>query len=356
MHLKELGYSTKRQQYWTEQNLEQFVPGRVIAQHRDRYTIATAQGEYSAEITGNMRFTAESTEDFPAVGDWVAAVLYDPEMAVIHRTLPRSSCITRKTPGHLGGTQVIAANIDYGLIVQAVDRDFNINRMERYLTICNASHVEPVIVLSKTDLIDAGRLREIVDRVHLRISDIPVIPVSSVTGNGYTAINAHMEAGKTYCLLGSSGVGKSTLLNSLSGKAVMKTGAISTSTAKGKHVTSHRELTCLRNGAIIIDNPGMREVGISDTSGGLEKTFSRIEELAGACRFSDCTHTSEAGCAVLDAVDSGMIDHASYENYLKMRKERAHYQATSAERRKKDKQLAKVVKHYKQFKKNNRQI
>lgn len=249
--------------------------------------------------------------------------------------------------GQLGEIQIIASNIDYAFLVQAVDRDFNINRLERYLTICNSSNVSPVIIVTKTDLINELRLTEILDSIKSRIKHVPVIAVSNETQNGYEAIHSFIKKGKTYCMLGSSGVGKSTLLNNLSGETRMKTDGISVRTNKGRHITSHRELIVLENGGILIDNPGMREAGIADTAGGLEITFEEIISLSKDCRFKDCTHTNETGCRVTEAVESGEIDIASYENYLKMEKEKAYFESTIAERRKKDKDFGKMVKNYK---------
>jgi ribosome biogenesis GTPase len=293
-----------------------------------------------------MRFTAKNREDFPAVGDWVALTTYDSDFAIIHKILPRFSTIKRQAVGQFGEIQVIAANIDYAFIVQAIDRDFNINRLERYLTICNSSKVSPIIVLSKTDLLEEQKITEILESIKSRIKDVPVIAISNETQDGYEAIKATIEKGKTYCMLGSSGVGKSTLLNNLSGKTIMRTDTISQSTNRGKHVTSHRELIVLGNGGILIDNPGMREVGIADSTGGLEITFDTIINLSLNCKYKDCTHINETGCSVLEAVEKGELDKASYDNYLKMEREKAHFESTIAEKRKKEKIFGKIIKDY----------
>jgi ribosome biogenesis GTPase len=347
MRLEDLGYNDEIENFRMELNLENFEIGRVISEHRERYIIKTINGEFEAEITGNMRFNAKNRADFPAVGDWVTLTTYESDFAIIHNILPRFSTIKRQAIGQFGEVQIIATNIDYAFLVQAVDRDFNINRLERYLTICNSSKVKPIIILTKTDLIDEIQINEIVNSIKIRIKNVPIIPISNETKKGYEAINTIIEKGKTYCMLGSSGVGKSTLLNNLSGKMVMRTDAISLSTNKGKHVTSHRELIILENGGILIDNPGMREVGIADTASGLETTFDRIGRLSGNCRFKDCTHTNEKGCSVLEAVEKGEIDKASYENYLKMEREKAHFESTLEEKRKKDKDFGKMVKTFK---------
>jgi ribosome biogenesis GTPase len=354
MKLEDLGYNNELEKFKSDNKLDNFETGRVVAEHKERYQVTTATGEFEAEITGNMRFTAKSREDFPAVGDWVALTTYDAEFAVIHKILPRSSVIKRQAVGQFGAAQVIAANIDYALIVQSVGRDFNINRLERYLAICNPAKVSPIIILSKIDLIDGQQLAEILANIKTRIKNVPLIAISNETQAGYTAITTTLEKGKTYCMLGSSGVGKSTLLNKLSGKDIMRTGTIGQGTNRGKHVTSHRELIVLDNGAILIDNPGMREVGIADSANGLETTFDKIAELSQNCRFKDCTHTSETGCSVLEAIENGEIDEASYDNYLKMEKEKAHFDSTVEEKRKRDKQFGKIMKNYKKDLKKNK--
>ena len=347
MRLEDLGYNEQLEKFRIDNHLDGFEIGRIISEHKERFIVKTVYGEYEAEITGNMRFTANSREDFPAVGDWVALITYNSDLAIIHKILPRFSMIKRQAVGQSGEIQMIATNVDYAFLVQAVDRDFNINRLERYLTICNASDVKPIVMLSKIDLINESKLNEILDAIKVRIKDVPVIAISNETQNGYEEINRLIEKGKTYCMLGSSGVGKSTLLNNLSGKTVMKTDKVSESTGKGRHVTSFRELIVLDNGGILIDNPGMREVGIADTTSGLEITFDLIVRLSHKCKFKDCTHTSEIGCAVLEAIEKGEIDQASYENYLKMEREKAHFESTVSERRKKDREFGKMQKNYK---------
>ncbi len=345
--LEDLGYYEELEVFRLENNLNSFEVGRVIAEHKERFIIKTMKGEFEAEITGHMRFTAKSREDFPAVGDWVALTTYESDFAIIHRIFPRFSVIKRQAVGQFGEIQIIATNIDYAFLVQAVDRDFNINRLERYLTICNSSKVSTIIVLSKIDLIDKQRISDILESIKVRIKNVPVIAISNESQDGYDAIKAKIEKGKTYCMLGSSGVGKSTLINNLSGKSLMRTDAISQSTNKGRHVTSHRELVILENGGIMVDNPGMREVGITDSTSGLEITFDLIFGLSQNCKFIDCTHTNEIGCSVTEAVEKGEIDKASYDNFLKMEREKAYFESTVAEKRKKDKEFGKIMKNYK---------
>ncbi len=350
MTLEKLGYNINLEKFRKENHLDSFEVARVISQHKEKYVVTTGQNEYDAEIIGHMRYTAQKRSDFPAVGDWVAITEYDSGKALIHAIYPRKTIIERQAVGKHGDKQIIASNIDYALIVQAVDRDFNLNRLERYLTICHTSGVKPMILLSKVDLIDIDTLDELYHRVTLRVQDVPIFSISNEKKIGIVGLKNQMITGKTYCLLGSSGVGKSTLLNSLSGRKEMKTEAISTSSNRGKHVTTHREMIILDNGALIIDNPGMREVGIADAESGIKTTFDRIYELSGECKFKDCTHTSEAGCAVIDALKSGDLDPASYDNYLKMTKEKDHFEMTVAEKRKRDKKFGKMVKHFKKRK------
>ena len=347
MTLEDLGYNKVLEKFRRDNNLNSFEIGRIFAEHKERYIVKTIKGEFEAEITGNMRFTAKSREDFPAVGDWVALTTYESGFAVIHTILPRFSIIKRQAVGQFGEIQIIATNIDYAFLVQAVDRDFNINRLERYLTICNSSQVSPIIVLSKIDLIHEHRISEIVENIKVRIKNVPIIAISNESQDGYDIVKSTIEKGKTYCMLGSSGVGKSTLLNNLSGKTIMRTDTISQSTNKGRHVTSHRELIIIENGGILVDNPGMREVGIADLAGGLEITFDMIVSHSQNCKFKNCTHTNEKGCSVIEAVEKGEIDKASYKNYLKMEREKAHFESTVVEIRKKDKEFGKIVKNYK---------
>ncbi len=354
MILADLGYNEDLKKYRIEQGLDSFGVGRVIIEHKERYIVKTDIDEFEAEVVGNLRFTAKNRSDFPAVGDWVAISEYDENKALIHAIFHRKTIIERQAVGKFGEKQIIATNIDFALIVQAVDRDFNINRIERYLTICNASNVKPIIVLSKIDLISSLQLKDIQNNVTDRIKLVQIVAISNETEIGYDRLNELFMKGSTYCLLGSSGVGKSTLLNNISGAAVMKTDSISASTKKGRHITSHRELIILENGGILIDNPGMREVGIADTASGLKITFNTIVNLSQNCKFKDCTHIHENGCALLDAVEKGEIDKDSYQNYLKMEREKNHFESTVTEKRKKDKELGKTIKYYKKDKKRSK--
>ncbi len=354
MILEELGYNEKFENYRLNQKLDTFDVGRVILEHKERYAVRTKDIEYDAEIIGNLRYSATKRSDFPAVGDWVAISEYDENKVLIHAIFPRQTIIERQAVGKQGEKQIIATNIDFAFIIQSVDRDFNINRIERYLAICNISNVTPIIILNKIDLIDEVELSNLVNSVEERVKDISVISISNESNIGIDLLKEKIVAGKTYCLLGSSGVGKSTLLNNLSGKQQMKTNTISASSNKGRHVTTHRELIVLENGGILIDNPGMREVGITESDGGLDNTFAKIALLSNDCKFKDCTHTNEVGCAVIAAVDNEEIDGDSYNNYQKMEREKEHFESTVAEKRKKDKDFGKMIKRHKKSRKNKK--
>ena len=342
--LATLGYTDILEKYRTEKNLTNFNVARVITEHKERYIVKNEVGDFEAELLGNLRFTATNRTDFPAVGDWVAISEYDTNKALIHHVFPRTSIIERQAIGKHGEKQIIATNIDVSFIVQAVNRDFNINRLERYLTVCNTSKVTPIIILTKIDLVSKTELKSMLQSISERIKNVQIIPISNLTSEGIEILKLHIKEGKTYCLLGSSGVGKSSLLNSISGREIMKTGEISESIDRGKHITSHRELIVLESGGIIIDNPGMREVGITDTDDGLELTFEEISELSANCRFSNCTHQHEKACAILEALDNNELDIDAYENYLRMEREKAFFESSQQDKKRKDKNLGKLIK------------
>lgn len=353
-NIKDLGFNEGLSKYRKDNNLESFNIGRVILEHKERYVVLTGQGEVDCELIGNLRFTAQNRSDLPIVGDWVALYEYDSKKALIHAVFSRENALERQAVGKKGEKQLIASNIDNGLIVQSVNRDYSINRLERYIVICRAANIEPVILLTKIDFIEKEQLNKILMEVHNRIKGVIVLAISNLTGEGIDKVRSLIKVGKTYCLLGSSGVGKSTLINSLTGHLAVKTGAISRSIDRGKHVTTHRELIVLESGGVIIDNPGMREVGITDSSMGLEMTFDQVYELAEDCRFNDCSHQNEKGCAILAALDNGELNEETYENFMKLEREQAHFSATVHERRKKEKAFGKMVKQVVKRKYNNR--
>jgi ribosome biogenesis GTPase len=346
MKLSDLGFTRELKEYIKETDLTEFSVGRVMQEHRERYVVSDGENEYDAEITGNLRYSAASRSDFPAVGDWVLIKSYGTDQAIIHKVLPRQSVLKRQAVGKPAEEQVISANIDVAFIVQAVNNNFSINRLERYIAICYESDIEPVLLLSKIDLVPENEINDAINSLEKRSKKVRYIKLSNVTLEGIDQVMAFIEKGKTYCLLGSSGVGKSTLINNLLKREMMKTGEISSSTNKGKHITEHRELFILDNGGIIIDNPGMRELGMSENEEGIKTTFREIMDIGLECKFADCQHMNETGCAVIEAVTNGIIDRASYENFLKMRKEQERFQTTVAEKRKKEKIFGKILKNY----------
>jgi ribosome biogenesis GTPase len=350
MTIEDLGYREEI----TDQSNEGFTIGRVTREDRERYIVTTGENDYDCEITGNLRFTASSRSDFPAVGDWVLINPYDSGMAIIYKVLPRKTVLERQAVGKAGEKQIISANIDTALIIQSIDNNFNLNRLERYLTICYSSNIEPVLVLSKTDLATEEEIASAISQLEGRDKKIKTIQLSNTKVNGLDQILNFLQKGKTYSLVGSSGVGKSTLINNLLKKNVLKTGEISQSTNKGKHVTTHRELFVLDNGSIIIDTPGMKELGMTESQEGIKTTFDDIYNLSLKCKFPDCTHTREAGCAVLEAVENGSVDRAALENFRKMQKEQQRFQTTIAEKHKKDKMFGKEAKLIMKEKKKNK--
>jgi ribosome biogenesis GTPase / thiamine phosphate phosphatase len=344
MTLEILGFNSLWKEKLQFEDISGFEVGRVALEHKERYIIKSAIGDFEAEITGNMRFSASSRSGFPAVGDWVLFKTFGPEFAIIYKILPRKNILERQAIGKHGDKQIISANIDAAFIMQAVDHDFNINRFERYLTICNTAKIEPILLLSKTDLINKQEITELVNELKTREKNSKLVLFSNKTKEGYKNLISLIEKGKTYCVIGSSGVGKSTLINNLTGSNTLKTNEISDSTNKGRHTTSHRELIVLENGGILIDTPGMRELGITENLEGIETTFETITKLASKCKFIDCSHVMENGCAIVKAKNEGIISGQTYNNYLKMIREQQWFQSTLAEKRKKDKAFGKMVK------------
>ena len=320
--------------------------GRVIAQHKEAYRVKNANGEYLAKITGRFMFNALSREDYPAVGDWVTVSGLDEQPATIHQVLPRKTMIKRKANGK-NDIQVIAANIDAAFVIESVDRDYNLNRLERYFAIVRNEGIRPAVILNKVDLISADEATERINEIKNRFDDVDFIATSTVSNEGLDALSEYIEKGKTYCFLGSSGVGKSSLINMLIGRQVIKTGPISTHTDRGRHTTTAREMYFLADGGIVIDNPGMREVGVTDVSEGINDVFDEITSLAADCKYSDCSHTHEAGCAVLEAVEDGRLDRDKYENYIGLKNEAEHYEMTERQRKNKGRQFGKFIKNAK---------
>lgn len=299
---------------------EGLSPGRVFIAHKHLYRLYTEFGEVLGEVSGRFRHLAESTGEFPAVGDWVAAAIRPEEKrATIHGILPRKSRFSRKLAGEETREQVVAANIDTVFIVSSLNQDFNLRRIERYLVMAWESGANPVILLSKADLCQdaAGKLRE-VEKI---APGVTILMISALTGTGLDGLTAYLTGGKTSALIGSSGVGKSTLINRLMGKDLLKVREIREDDDHGRHTTTHRELVLLPAGGLMIDTPGMRELQLWEGGGGFQETFTEIEELAETCRFKDCRHDTEPGCAVKAALETGIIAPDRMESYRKLQKE-----------------------------------
>ena len=337
------------------ESLEQFEIARVIAVHKDSYTLSNGEVDVLAELVGKIIFSASSPVDYPAVGDWVLANFYDENsFGIIHEVLSRKSLLKRKTPGKKVDFQLIAANIDVAFIVQSLNDNFNLRRLERYLVMVNESNIQPIILLSKSDLLASEDIATRIDEIQKIMPRLQVIPFSNENETGLSSVKGIMQSGLTYCLLGSSGVGKTTLINNLIGESIYKTKTVSKKESKGRHATTHRQLIKLDFGAMVVDTPGMRELGNFSVDTGLDETFFEIITLSEKCHFNDCTHVEEKGCAVLDAVEKGQLSADRYQNYIKMNKESNYNEMSYLEKRKKDKQFGKLIKTVMKHKKSQR--
>ncbi|MCH8981091.1 ribosome small subunit-dependent GTPase A [candidate division KSB1 bacterium] len=331
--------------------LHDYRIARVTAVNKDNFILKNEKNEVFAELTGKFLFNVESSLDTPTVGDWVYAQYFDDDsFAVIHELVPRKSILKRKTSGKKIEFQLIAANIDTAFIMQSLDSNYNLRRLERYLAMIHEANIRPVVLLSKSDLVSPEEIEEKLLAMHSTVPDVQVLAFSNLNGSGLDQIHAHLVPGETVCLLGSSGVGKTTLLNKLLGEDLFKTQEVREKDERGKHTTSRRQLITLKNGAMIIDMPGMRELGNIGVESGLQETFSDIVELANKCRFTNCTHLQENGCAVLSAVDDGSISQERYHNYIQMKKESAFNERSYLEKRRRDKKFGRF---YKSVQKDN---
>ncbi|OQR56139.1 ribosome small subunit-dependent GTPase A [Bacillus sp. CDB3] len=297
--------------------------GRILLEHKHIYRIICNDGEYMAELSGKFRHEAITKGDYPTVGDWVYIKKIENEKkAIIHRIFQRRSSFSRQEAGTRTEEQIIAANVDYLFLVNALNHDFNVRRMERYLLLAYESGAMPIIVLTKSSLCEDVE-QKIAETEAVAIG-VPIFVVDSLAYVGIESLQQFVSLGKTIALVGSSGAGKSTLLNALTGTVVAKTGDIREEDSKGRHTTTHRELFQLPSGGLVIDTPGMRELQLWEGSGAIQTTFSDIEDLANTCHFRDCKHDGEPGCAVRGAIDNGIIPVERLLSYKKLQRELAY--------------------------------
>lgn len=322
MDLDLMGWDTFHAEHFQPFEAEGYAVGRVTTEYRHLYQVLSKHGELLAEVSGRMRYASPDADGHPAVGDWVVLTVREEARAIIHAVLPRRSKFSRKVAGRQFTEQVVAANIDTVFLVNALNRDFNLRRMERYLTLAWESGANPVVVLSKTDLCpDVEAKKAAVEAIAF---GVPVHAISNLTGEGLQELWPYLGRGQTVALLGSSGAGKSSLINRLTGEEIQRVQETRADDDRGRHTTTLRKMIFLSEGGIIIDTPGMRELQLWGSNQGLQDTFQDIEELATRCRFTDCRHQDEPGCAVMAALRDGTLDQSRYDNYVKLQKELAY--------------------------------
>jgi ribosome biogenesis GTPase len=351
--LGELGYSDFFENGRSAVIDSGLTPARIIAEHKELYLVRNENFVLSAKITGKIMYQASSREDYPAVGDWVLIKVFSKDQAQIFEILPRKTVLKRKSADR-SEAQIIASNIDIAFVVQALDRDYNLNRFERYFALAESGNIKPVIVLNKTDLISSIDLETRLSEINDRFKDAHVYTTSIVAGTGIADLKKDIKKGLTYCFVGSSGEGKSSIINALLGEDLIKTGEINYQSNRGRHVTTHRELFVLEFGGLLIDSPGLREIGLLDSNAGMNDVFSDIYDLSKKCKYLDCTHQHEPGCAVLDAAKNGALNNDKYKNYLKLFKENDYNTMTSLEKREKDRKFGKFLKTAKKKIKKNK--
>jgi ribosome biogenesis GTPase / thiamine phosphate phosphatase len=355
MNIKKLGFDKWFSDQTDSEKPAEYETARVTAVNKDSFQIRNREKDVWAEMTGKMLFNADSPAEFPTVGDWVYAQFYDNEsFAVIHEIIPRKSLLKRKTAGKKTEYQLIAANIDTAFIVQSFGLDYNLRRLERYLVMVNEGNIQPVALLSKSDLSTEDERNQKIAGIQTLMPDIQIVEFSNINHHGINRIKEMLIPEKTFCLLGSSGTGKTTLLNNLTDGDVFETNAVRKKNGKGKHTTTRRQLIRLKNGAMMIDTPGMREIGNIAVSTGINETFNEIDALSEQCLYHNCSHTNEKGCAIRQGLKDGSISEGRYLNFVKMNKETAHNEMSYFEKRRKDKNFAKLCKSVMKNKKNKR--
>ena len=350
--LKDLGYDPQLDTFIQSHDLADFEIGRIIRESKKKYMVKTQVGTYHGQISGKLRHEAKSRSDYPAVGDWVAIKPMEKDQAIIHEILPRKTIIERQAIGRFGKKQTIATNVDVAFVMQDITHDFNLNRLDRLIAICFASKIQPVVILTKIDIAEKSELADRMAQIYKRFNDISIFLLSNKSMEGFPAIQNMIEYGKTYCFIGASGAGKSTLINNLVGEKVMLTKSLREKSHKGRHTTSHRELFILKDSGVLIDTPGMRELGVAESFKTLESTFEIIFTLSDSCKYSDCTHLIEPECAVLVALEKNEIDQSYYDNFHKMKEEQSQFELNK--RGIKDKETIKKMKSDSKNKKSRR--
>jgi len=321
---------------------EKYIIGRILSQEKGVYRVICEEGDFSAEVSGKFRYHATTASDYPAVGDFVMLDTgeYDGR-AIIHHVLPRKSSFVRKAAGESRQDQVVAANIDTVFLCMSLNQDFNLRRLERYLSIGWDSGAFPVVVLTKSDLCED--ITHALSQVESIALGVDVVVTTALEESGISQVRPYITEGKTVAFIGSSGVGKSTLINRLLGEEKLLTNGLRNDD-KGRHTTTHRELFLLSNGGMVIDTPGMRELGMWDSGDGIDRTFSDIETLANSCRFHDCTHTSEPGCAVRAAIKNGTLSEERYHSYEKLNAENEYTVDSASYLAKKERKFKEIAK------------
>lgn len=323
MELKELGFNAFVEKHFEKFRLESLSIGRICAEHKESYKLFSENGELTAVISGKFRNNCKTREDFPTVGDWVLFENIKGEnRAIIQSVLPRKSKFSRKVAGKETQEQVLASNIDFAFIVCALNYDFNLRRIERYLSLVWQSGATPVVVLTKKDL--CTDVENKILEVENIAFGVEIHAISNLLAEGTEILQNYFNDNKTIVLLGSSGVGKSSLINNLAKENIMKVNYLRNNVEKGRHTTTHKQMIILPNGGLIIDTPGIRELQLWDAQDGINQTFNDIEEIAKLCKFRDCKHKDEPGCAVKNALKNGRLEPERLENYLKMQKEQEY--------------------------------
>lgn len=327
----------------------EFIPARITACHKNKFEFVCNYGEGLAHLKTSKYFSGD--ELYPTTGDFVLIDYRTDGESVIHKTLPRKTCFKRINPSSNGkDAQIVAANFDYVFIMQSLNQNFNISRLERYLTMAWESGATPVVILTKADIADDFQSK--ISKAEQVCLGVDVLAVSSKTGYGMSELDKYLQAGKTIVFLGSSGVGKSSLVNALAGKNIMNVTEIRTADGRGRHTTTHRQLIMLDSGVMIIDTPGMRELGIWDAADGLEHSFADIERYFGKCKFRDCRHQSEPGCAIKQAIENGELSQERWNSYLQLKKESSYSEGKDdylMQKWQRNKQIAKDVRNLKKM-------